>query len=90
MLALGVIFIGGSFGGLTGLSPRPGMSYLSRMQSVEQKDIRYISIDWLYAIVISDFCTTHANCTKIGESCFMGICATMSKSNICRYEEMLI
>ena len=36
MLALGVIFIGGSFGGLTGLSPRPGMSYLSRMQSVEQ------------------------------------------------------
>ena len=25
MLALGVIFIGGSFGGLTGVSSRPGM-----------------------------------------------------------------
>ena len=94
MLALGVIFIGGSFVGVTGLPPRPGMYYLYGKQSIQQanivKDILYISIDRLYTIFISDFCKTHADCKKIGESCFMDICATMGKSYICRYEEMLI
>ena len=36
MLALGVIFIGGSFVGVTGLPPRPGMYYLYGKQSIEQ------------------------------------------------------
>ena len=82
MLALGVIFIGGSFVGVTGLPPRPGMFYLYGRQSIEQKDILYISIDRLYTIFISDFCTRHDDCKKLGESCFMDICATMGKSNI--------
>ena len=34
MLALGVIFIGGSFVGVTGLPPRPGMYYLYGKQSI--------------------------------------------------------
>ena len=34
MLALGLIFIGGSFGGVTGLPPRPGMYYLYGKQSI--------------------------------------------------------
>ena len=53
------------------------------------KYILYISIDRLYTIFISD-CITHDDCKEIGESCFMDICATMGKSYICRYEEMLI
>ena len=40
-------------------------------------DIWYTSIDSFYTILISDFCTTHADCKKTGVSCFMGICATM-------------
>ena len=35
-LALGFIFIGGSFVGVTGLPPHPGMYYLYGGQSIEQ------------------------------------------------------
>ena len=59
------------------------------MEGNQLKDILYISIDRLYTIFISD-CITHDDCKKIGESCFMDICATMGKSYIYRYEEMLI
>ena len=41
MLALGVIFIGGSFGGVTGLPPRPGMYYLYGKQSYSKGHFVY-------------------------------------------------